>query len=135
MSQGDDPNLEDVLQHLRTTKAKAESLARKKGLEAGREWILSKRADAPMLQRLEQFYRSARFSDTTFEAEVEKDNINHFVLYAEISGKDDEEIADEEFDQFWLQASKSRADHRDPVFLIAFVDGALGLWDELREKL
>ena len=129
-------DMKDIVTRLRASKRQAEDAQYKAGSEAGREWA-GDTAEADDLQRLERWADHTR-NDEDWDA-----------LFAQGNSRDGEIAehvvsaiwADEEPDyysvkEFWEQALGDDTSAKDdPSFVKGFVEGALALWDEVKNQL
>jgi hypothetical protein len=126
--------MDDVIQRLRVSLEEGESESYKSGEADGRAWAEST-ADAKELLFLERFQATCggRWADVLRSAgEGRGRHSLPDLLFLEMHPGEDESGSAE----FWgsvLEGREGLLD--DPVYLTGFADGALSLWDEVKNKL
>jgi hypothetical protein len=120
-------DMNDVIQRLRASKGRCEDKHFKEGETAGRKWA-KERAEVDELERLD-----AWDWNRVFDAECPSAAAVHFYykLHPE-RGRDIRAAND-----FWSNQLGEYGDTllEDPMFLKGFVNGALDVWHEVKDKL
>jgi hypothetical protein len=127
-------NMKEVIQRLRASKREADNVQYKEGHEAGRDWAANQ-AEAEELQRLARFEEKCSGNWEEIES-AEQSNayaLMEVVAFA-IGGPDHD--GDRAFAKdFWESADIDDDASRDFAFVRGFVDGAVALWEEVRDQL
>ena len=137
ISQRGAKNMSDVVSRLKASKAKTIDEATLRGQQAGKTWA-SDRAEFEDLQRLEDWSTSDHGRWSWQEHLLSPDGSNAFgpdhQLADSITG---ENLDRPEGDCFWEVAigDGSREDRNSGSFLVGFVEGALAVWDEVKDQL
>jgi hypothetical protein len=130
-------DMNDIVARLRASKRQSEDEHYKEGFEAGREWA-GDTAEAEDLQRLERWASETRQRypgwDRLFTIGDGTDTpVSYLVVKAAWS---EEDIDGYSYENFWEQAlGDNTLAKDDPSFVKGFVEGALALWDEVKDQL
>lgn len=123
----------DVIDRLRASKRQGDNESFKKGLNDGREWA-SDMAEAAELERLERFLddQSSQTGDWDWWFE-DADTSTAEALSNAIGGEDGWDAV-----EFWERAVgdfRGNPDMSDGSYLRGFAEGAINLWDEVKEAI
>jgi hypothetical protein len=116
-------NREQILNRLRTSKEGADFEAEQAGLEAGRSWA-EKQAEVGELRRLSAFVRT---NDGWRLAETGEVEFFRIINPREIP-------TSRTMAEFWRTMTDGE-ETPDPLFVEAFVCGAVDFWDEVEDQL
>ena len=138
ISQRGAKNMSDVVSRLKASKAKTTDEAMLRGQQAGKAWA-SDLAEAVELLRLEDWSTSDHggwsWQDHFLSSDDSNSAFGHDHQLAEfISGED---LDRSDGNRFWVVAlgDGSREDRNSGSFLVGFVEGALAVWDEVKDQL
>jgi len=121
-AQKEKKDMHDIVTRLRASKRQSEDAHYKEGFKIGREWA-GDTAEAEELQRLESFAED-RVQYRDWDANL--------VVSAAWPDEDDRYAVE----NFWEQALGDNTSAKDdPSFVKGFVEGALGLWHEVKKQL
>jgi hypothetical protein len=125
--------MSDVIQRLRASKRRAEDQAYRSGEADGRNWA-SSRAEVPELQALEGL-RDSRGGD--WDGWVEDNDSSDFSaaerLVFVLQPESQNRTTASEFWRAILDRNTELAN--DPSYVKGFIEGALGIWDRVKEEL
>jgi len=128
-------DMSDIVTRLRASKRQAEDTQYKAGAEAGREWVTDT-AEADELSNLERWHNRlgqdvhAVFDDLAWGRAYSSAELVAFAVWPD---RDEDRSAAEEFWGQCLGDETAAADNSQ--FVRGFVDGALALWDEVKDQL
>jgi hypothetical protein len=140
-------DMEDTIRRLRASKKQADDERYTEGFEAGREWAAST-AEAPELERLEKFrddhrrrdeWRDRRWFSNGEDTDYTPGERLYSIIDSEEGGlryneRDGLRYASQEF---WEAALGDKAEKLTviPSLVRGFAEGALVIWDEVKNKL
>lgn len=127
--------MSDVIQRLRASKLEQTSQEHTEGVQEGRDWA-TRYADFPELQRLSAWWD--RSSEDDREATFTTGDTDAFgsgaYIATIITGEDRPNRA--LVDEFWDQALGDDDNRRfNDGFVRGFVDGALSVWEEVKDQV
>jgi hypothetical protein len=127
--------MNDVIQRLRASKQRAEDSRYRDGEAAGRQWAKNK-AEATELKKLERFRESLSHQWDEYFTEVW--GANDFSpgewLGMHITADDEGAVECADAEEFWRSVLGDRS-YQEPVFAKGFAEGALTIWQEVKDKL
>jgi hypothetical protein len=131
-------DMNDIVTRLRASKRQAEDAQYKAGAEAGREWA-GDTAEADELQRLERWSAETRQHwgwDKLFTEGNGSDSPVAELVVSTVWPDADGNYGYSSVQDLWEQALGDNTSAKDdPSFVKGFVEGALALWDEVKDQL
>jgi hypothetical protein len=132
-------HMDDVVARLRASKAKTGDAFTIRGREAGREWAKD-HAEAIQLERLDAYTEGDFGIGCTWQEWLEDPapedsafgNDHHL---AEALSENPESFDRADGDGFWEFVGASDEERSSGSFLVGFVEGALEVWNEVKDKL
>lgn len=127
-------NMNDVIQRLRASKQQCDDENYKDGFLVGQEWAKNS-AEARELQNLDRVRSSIRDDEWTFETDESSAYGAWEWLYFQMFPEHDRERVESE--GFWAYVLKDEDDPRrfDAGFLRGFAEGALDIWNQVKNQL
>jgi hypothetical protein len=127
-------DMTDIVARLRASKRQSEDTHYKEGFEIGREWA-GDTAEADDLQRLERWKERCGWEwGECFDNDPRRSCTVADLVAQNIWPDDDLTLPSS--DEFWEQALGDNTSAKDnPSFVKGFVEGALALWDEVKDQL
>jgi hypothetical protein len=127
-------SIDDVVTRLRASMRQVEDEQYRQGKQCGREWV-EDRAEADELIRLERWKAKMGWEWDQFFADHPNNAYSSAELFVfEIWPEDEGDRGTAQV--FWVEAlgdDSSAAD--DPQFVKGFIEGALELWDQVKDRL
>ena len=126
--------MNDVIARLRASKRRSDDAQYQAGAQAGRTWA-EQQAEAEELQRLEDWKARCSWEwDRLFERGVSTAYSPGELMVFEIQPESDENRSVAE--EFWeMELGDDTSLAHDPMFVKGFVEGALALWEQVKDRL
>jgi hypothetical protein len=130
-------DIDDVVARLRASKQTVQEGRHKEGFEDGQRWA-KQSASADELERLERMRDSVRDYEWDWLFSTDDRNFGRFTFFRTIHGADhDYDRCESDLQEFWLNAAGDdyEALTADGEYLRSFANGALDVWDEVKDQL
>jgi hypothetical protein len=126
-------DMEEVIQRLRASKRESDDVRYQEALEVGRDWA-ENQAEAVELQRLTHFREENPGGGEEFESSTARMSysLEHIVAFAIGGPEVDGSLACAQ--EFW-ESAVGEDESLDSAFLRGFVDGAVAIWYQVRDRL
>jgi hypothetical protein len=130
--------MDEVVERLRASRAKARSEKYQQGLAAGERWARED-AEADELQALDRWQPSdsrncvCNLADAVEEAADADDPAVGFMLWQAMHPNDEADWGQAKY--FWEDAIADEQLIEDPGFALGFVEGALAVWGKVKNEL
>ena len=125
-------NMKDVVARLRASKIAADSEGYQAGFSKGEKWA-SEDAEVHELRRLEKLKATVQYWDDWFEINGTNAYASHELLYSEIAGYERPDRS--EAAEFFDYVGANEEDMYDPAYVRGFAEGALSVWDDVKEQI
>jgi hypothetical protein len=129
-------DMQDVITRLKASKSKTDDENRIRGRGAGKQWA-SNQAEAAELERLEA-WTEKDLGGRSWQSLLEQPGRpeNAFGEDLRLVETITKENVDRRYsDRFWEVITDNKADRRSGTFLIGFVEGALEVWEAVKNQL